>query len=197
VTSVGDLPAAIDAPLRELLAVVTVADRPGAPDLPAVGAAMTRLARDHDYLVPRIAELGDRSGMIRLHTPERGPRLMLVHRRTGEMSAVHDHGCWVALAPVVGVETHRLWRVRQDGEIRHLELATERYLAAGDHATILPPDDLHDHGHLLGQGEAAYVLIMTGDDQTRFVRQEWDPDTGRWRELGVGVRGRWIATEPF
>ena len=64
-------------------------------------------------------------------------------------------------------------------------------------ATIVPPNDLHDHGHLVGQGDAAYVLIMTGDDQNRFVRQEWDLATGRHRVLPVGVRGRFLASEPF
>jgi hypothetical protein len=67
----------------------------------------------------------------------------------------------------------------------------------GDAATILPPDDLHDHGSLVPQGDAAYVLIMTGDDQVRYVREEWDLATGRRRTLRVGDRGRWLASEPF
>lgn len=189
--------AALDAPLRALFETVAAANRPGAPDLGAIGAAMVALARDHDHLLPRIAELGPGSGMIRLHAPERGPRLMLVHRTHGQMSAVHDHGCWVALAPVVGVETHRLYRVVGDGEQARLERISEQAVRHGDSATILPPNDLHDHGSLLGTGDAAYVLIMTGDDQNRFVRQEWDLTTGRHKVLEVGVRGRWVSTEPF
>ena len=55
--------AALDAPLRALFEVVAAADRPGAPDLAAIGRAMVALARDHDYLLPRIAELGTTSGM--------------------------------------------------------------------------------------------------------------------------------------
>jgi len=189
--------AALDAPLRALFEVVAVADRPGAPDLAAIGRAMVTLARDHDHLLPRVAELGDRSGVIRLHAPERGPRLMLVHRTEGQMSAIHDHGCWVVLAPVVGVETHRLYRVLGSGEQARLERISEAAVRHSESATILPPDDLHDHGHLVGQGDAAYVLIMTGDDQNRFVRQEWDLATGRRRALPVGERGRWVSSEPF
>jgi predicted metal-dependent enzyme (double-stranded beta helix superfamily) len=190
-------PAALEAPLRALFDVVAGAHRPVDPELPAIGRALVALARDHDWVMPRVLELGATSGVLRLHAPDRGPRLMLVHRLPGQMSAVHDHGCWVAIAPVVGLETHRRYRVRGDGEQARLELISEAALRLGDSATLLPPDDLHDHGSLAGQGDAAYVLIMTGDDQTRHVRQEWDPATGRRRALGVGVRGRWLATEPF
>jgi len=188
---------ALDAPLRTLFEAVAAADQPGAPDLAAIGTAMVGLARDHDYLMPRVAELGTGSGMIRLHAPARGPRLMLVHRTAGQMSAIHDHGCFVALAPVVGVETHRLYRVVGSGEQARLEQISQQAVRNGDAATILPPNDLHDHGHLTGSGEAAYVLIMTGDDQSLFVRQEWDLATGRHKVLDVGVRGRWVSSEPF
>ena len=190
-------PATLDSPLRALFEVVAEADTPGSPDLAAIGRAMVALARDHDYLLPRVTELGDTSGMIRLHVPERGPRLMLVHRREGQVSAIHDHGCWVALAPIVGVETHRLYRVVGSGEQARLEQISEQAVRQGDSATIVPPNDLHDHGHLVGSGDAAYVLIMTGDDQNRFVRQEWDLATGRHKVLGVGERGRWVSSEPF
>lgn len=187
----------VDAPLRALFEVVAEADRPGDPDMAAIGRAMVQLARDHDHLMPRIAELGDTTGILRLLVPERGPRLMLVHRREGEVSAVHDHGCWVAIAPIVGVETHRLYRVIGSAEQERLERISEQALGHGDAATIVPPNDLHDHGHLVGKGDAAYVLIMTGDDQNRFVRQEWDLATGRRKVLPVGVRGRFLDSEPF
>ena len=42
------------------------------------------------------------------------------------MGAIHDHGCWVALAPITGIETHRHFRVRLDAQqVARLELATE------------------------------------------------------------------------
>ena len=41
------------------------------------------------------------------------------------MSAIHDHGCWVVLAPVTGVETHRHFRARASERRWHAsELAT-------------------------------------------------------------------------
>jgi hypothetical protein len=62
---------------------------------------------------------------------------------------------------------------------------------------MLPPDDLHDHGHIAGRGAPAYVLILTGDDQTLFERNEWDLVTGRHRILRPGDGGRWLASEPM
>jgi predicted metal-dependent enzyme (double-stranded beta helix superfamily) len=124
--------------------------------------------------------------------------LTLVHRPEGAMSAVHSHGTWVAISPIVGVETHRRWRVIRDADrTPRLELAEDRALAGAEVATLLPPDDVHDHGHLVGRGAPAYVLILLGDDQTRFEREEWDVATGRHRILRPGDGGRWLATEPF
>ena len=100
----------LDTPLRELFDRIEPDADLVAPTLPGIAAALTALAADHDYLAPAIADLGDISGVAPLHVPERGPRLFLVHRRQGQMGAVHDHRVWVALAPIVGVETHRLWR---------------------------------------------------------------------------------------
>ena len=139
---------------------------------------------------------GRGNGSLPIHAPERGPRLMIVHRPEGEMSAPHDHGTWVALAPIVGVETHRRYRASGEDHAR-LELLEERALVPADVVTLLPPDDIHDHGHIAGRGDAAHVLIMTGDDQTRYTRTEWDLATGRRRILGPGETGRWLATEPM
>ena len=189
--------AALDAPLRALFETVAVADVPGAPALSAIGPAVVARARAPAPRPPPHPAPGGASSLIRLHAPGRGPRLMLVHRTEGQMSAIHDHGCWVALAPVVGVETHRRYRVVGSGEQARLERISEQAVRHGDSATILPPDDLHDHGHLVSQGDAAYVLIMTGDDQTRYVRQEWDLATGRGKVLAPGERGRWVSSEPF
>lgn len=141
--------------------------------------------------------MGDVNGAMSLHVPERGPRLFLVHRRTGQMGAVHDHGVWVALAAVTGVETHRRWRPRSADDRARIAIVEEQALEPGRCVTLLPPDDIHDHGHRLGVGKAAYLLILSGDDQFRQRRHEWDPMSGRVRTLEPGERGRWLASEPF
>jgi len=92
----------LDAPLRSLFERVAAADGP-TPDLQAIGAALIDLARDMDYLGTWVARLGDRSGAIPIHDPAEGPRVTLVHRTEGQMSAVHDHGTWVAIAPITGL----------------------------------------------------------------------------------------------
>jgi predicted metal-dependent enzyme (double-stranded beta helix superfamily) len=187
-----------DAPVRALLErIAAPASRPD-PDLAAIGHSLAELARDTDYLEIWIRRLDGRSGALPIHAPERGPRLTLVHRPDAEMSAVHSHGTWVAISPIVGVETHRRWRVIGDDDgSSHVELAEDRALEATDVATLLPPDDVHDHGHLVGRGAPAYALILLGDDQTRFRRMEWDLATGRHRVLVPGDGGRWLASEPM
>jgi hypothetical protein len=168
------------------------------PDMSGIAAAMIGLAADHDLLAPRVHELGDRSGSLGLHVPVRGPRLMLVHRREGEMGAIHDHGCWVGIAPVTGIETHRHFRATATADaLARLELAGERGVAPGDAVTMLAGDDIHAHGHVTGRGDPAYVLIMTGDDQRLYRRREWDTTTGRVRVLSPGDGGRWIDSQPF
>jgi len=198
--------ASMDAPVRQLyeriapalLSTTQDATQGLAPDVASVAAAMIELARDHDYLVPRIRAMGERSGATGLHAPARGPRLMLVHRTEAQMGAIHDHGCWVALTPVTGVETHRHFRVHAAGtELARLELATEQALHAGEAVTMLQPEDTHSHGHVAGSGDPAYVLIMVGDDQRFYRRSEWDTVTGKRRILEIGDGGRWIDSEPF
>lgn len=189
---------AMDAPVRGLFEQVHPATLGAAPDLLRIAAAMVELARDTAYLLPRIEALGDRSSAVGLYAPRRGPRLMLVHRSHGQMGAIHDHGCWVGLAPITGVETHRRFRRTLDSAgIERLELATEQALAAGEAVTMLQPDDVHAHGHVAGVGDPAYLLIMTGDDQRRYHRTEWDARTGRARPLAPGDGGRWVDTAPI
>ncbi|TMF41189.1 MAG: hypothetical protein E6I26_01485 [Chloroflexi bacterium] len=188
----------LDAPIRALFERVAALSDGRKPDLAAIGAALVELAADVDYLTPWMRRLDGQSGAVPIHAPARGPRLTVVHRSEGQMSAVHDHGTWVAISPIVGVETHRRWRVvRDDGAPPRVELADDRALARRDVATLLPPDDVHDHGHLAGRGPAAHVLILLGDQQTRFTRNEWDPATGRHRVLVPGDGGRWLASEPM
>lgn len=188
----------LDAPVRALLERTASFASQEDPDLPQIGAALAELARDHDYLAPRITAMAERSGGMPLHLPERGPRLTLVHRRAGQMGAVHDHAVWVALAPIVGIETHRHYRLSDLGSAGlRAELVDELALKPAEVVALLPPDDLHAHGHVLGRGEPAYILIMAGDDQFQYRRNEWDLATGRHRVLEPGERGRWLATEPF
>jgi predicted metal-dependent enzyme (double-stranded beta helix superfamily) len=188
----------VDAPVRALLERTASFTSPDDQDLLQIGAVLVELARDHDYLAPRITAMGEHSGALPLHLPERGPRLILVHRSEGQMGAVHDHAVWVAIAPIVGIETHRHYRLADLGTSgERAELVEELALKATESVALLPPDDLHAHGHVLGRGEPAYILIMTGDDQFRYRRNEWDLATGRHRVLEPGERGRWLATEPF
>ena len=187
----------LDAPLRELFDRIEPYADLTSPELPSIADALIDLARDHDYLAPAITALGDVNGLAPLHVPELGPRLFLVHRREGQMGAVHDHQVWVALAPIVGVETHRLWRPTSATDRTRLEIAAEQALQPASCVTMQPPNDIHDHGHRLGVGDAAYLLILLGDDQFRYTRSEWDPATGRHRTLEPGDPGRWLAAEPF
>ena len=95
------------APVRALFERIAGPAAAPPPDLAAIGAALVDLASDLDYLAPWVARLGDESGSLPIHAPARGPRLMIVHRREGQMGAVHDHATWVAISPIVGLETHR------------------------------------------------------------------------------------------
>jgi hypothetical protein len=130
----------------------------------------------------------DLPGVHWLIRPERGPRLVLVHRPEGVMACTHSHRCWVALAPVRGVETHQRWDVvRRPGGRAELSLADERALHPGDVATLVPPRDVHNHGHVTGSGPSPYSLILLGDDMLLFEREEYDPGRGTWRGLAPGT----------
>ena len=187
----------LDEPVRALFERIAGPAAATTPDLGAIGAALVDLAADVDYLAPWVERLGDVNGALPIHAPARGPRLMLVHRLEGQMGAIHDHATWVAISPILGLETHRRYRVVGEGPAARAELAESLALEPSRVVTLLPPDDLHDHGHLAGHGRPAYVLIMTGDDQTRFTRNEWDLATGRHRLLLPGDGGRWLASQPM
>ncbi len=187
----------LDTPVRRLFERIASPAAAADPDLTVIGAALVELAADIDYLAPWVERLGDVSGALGIHVPARGPRLMIVHRNEGQMGAVHDHATWVAISPIVGLETHRRYRLVGEGSAGRPEVAEALALEPSHVATLLPPDDLHDHGHLAGHGAPAYVLIMTGDDQTRFTRNEWDLVTGRHRVLRPGDGGRWLASQPM
>ena len=113
------------------------------------------------------------------------------------MSALHDHGTWVAISPIAGQESHRRYAVDGDPSAALPRLIEVRALEPADKLTLMPPNDVHDHGHVAGQGTPAYVLIATGADQTQFTRNEWDLATGRHRLLPPGEQGRWLGSQPM
>jgi hypothetical protein len=71
-----------------------------------------------------------------------------------------------------------------------LRLADDLAMHPGDVATLTPPGDIHNHGHVLGTGPSPYSLILPGDDMYLFERQEYDPEQGTWRTLTPGDPGR-------
>ena len=189
----------LDAPVRALFDGIAAPAAKGPPDLSSIGAELLKLAGDLDYLLPWVERLGAEPGAkgLPLHAPAVGPRLVLVHRPEGGMGPIHDHGTWVAIASISGLETHRRYRWVAKGMDTRIELVEALELGQTQSATLLPPDDIHAHGHVTGRGDPAYILILTGDDQTRFTRNEWDLATGRHRILHPGDPGRWLVTEPM
>jgi predicted metal-dependent enzyme (double-stranded beta helix superfamily) len=161
-------------------------------DMDQVGRLLVELAADEEFSGPLIAQLPSASpGNRWLIRPERGPRLVLVHRPEGVMGYTHSHRCWVGIAPVRGVETHQRWdAVRQDGDRADVRLMEERALVRGDVATLVPPRDVHNHGHVAGSGPSPYSLILLGDNMLLFDREEYDPERGTWRALAAGDPGR-------
>ena len=161
-------------------------------DMDRVGRLLVELAADQEFFGALIAQLPSGSpGNRWLIRPERGPRLVLVHRPEGVMGYTHSHHCWVGIAPVRGVETHQRWdAVRHADGRAELRLADERALVHGDAATLVPPRDVHNHGHVPGSGPSPYSLVLLGDDMMLFDREEYDPERGTWRPLAAGDPGR-------
>jgi len=184
--------AALPQPLQRFTAQLDEL-RPGeVPDMERVGQYLVELAADTEFFAPLIADMFPRApGSRWLIRPQRGPRLVLVHRPEGVMGYTHSHRCWVGIAPVRGVETHQRWHVEshQDGRA-DLRLADERALHWGDVATLIPPHDVHNHGHVPGSGDSPYSLILLGDDMLLFSRKEYDPGQGTWHALSPGDPGR-------
>jgi predicted metal-dependent enzyme (double-stranded beta helix superfamily) len=177
----GELPS----PLRSFLARLDDICSAGTLDYDRVGHLLVELAADEDYLGPLIADIpSEQTGGTWLIRPDRGPRLLLFHRPEGAISFTHSHHCWVAIAPVCGVETHQRWDAvcHEDGRA-DLRLIDERALHRGDVVTLIPPGDVHSHGHVPGTGPSPYSLILLGDDQLLFEREEFDLEHGTWRSV--------------
>jgi predicted metal-dependent enzyme (double-stranded beta helix superfamily) len=185
-------PGALPATLRRFQDRLDKLRSGDASDMDQVGRLLTDLTADEEYFAPLIACMAPGSFGVRwLIRPERGPRLVHVHRPDGMMACTHSHRCWVAIAPVRGVETHQRWdAVRHRGGRADLSLAAERALHPGDAATLVPPDDVHNHGHVAGSGPSPYSLILLGDDMLVFEREEYDPERGTWRRLAPGDPGQ-------
>ena len=183
---------ALPGPVRHFLAQLDDLRSAGVPDMDQVGRRLVELAADEEFFAPLIAEMPAGSmGVHWLATPDRGPRLVLVHRPEGVMAYTHSHRCWVAIAPVRGVETHQRWHAaRHENGRADLSLAEERALRHGDVATLVPPHDVHNHGHVSGTGPSPYSIILLGDDMLLFEREEYDPEQGTWLRLAPGDPGR-------
>jgi len=90
-------------PLRHFAAQLEELRSGEVADMDQVGRILVELAADEEFFGPLIAQIpvaapGDR-WLIR---PERGPRLVLVHRPEGVMGYTHSHRCWVGIAPSAG-----------------------------------------------------------------------------------------------
>jgi hypothetical protein len=183
---------ALPGPLRHFVNQLDGLRSADVPDMDTVGRLLVELTADEEFFGPLIEQLpvgapGDR-WLIR---PERGPRLVLVHRPDAVMGYTHSHRCWVAIAPVRGVETHQRWNAVRHADGRaDLRMAEERALVPGEAATLIPPQDVHNHGHVAGSGPSPYSLILLGDDMLLFDREEYDPQQGTWRALAPGDPGR-------
>jgi len=179
-------------PLRHLLSQLAELRAEDSIDMSKVGHLLVQLAADEDYLGPLIKAMpSESSGGTWLIQPARGPRLVLFHRPEGVMSYTHSHSCWLAMAPVRGVETHQQWHAlcRTDGSA-DLSLADARAMHRGDVVTLVPPGDIHSHGHVAGSGPSPYSLILLGDDQLAFDRKEYDLQARRWHDLPPGDPGQ-------
>lgn len=58
----------------------------------------------------------------------------------------------------------------------------------GDVATLTPPGDIHNHGHVLGTGPSPYSLILLGDDMYLFERKDYDPQRERGESLHLVIQ---------
>ena len=94
---------ALPSPLSHFVAQLDEVRAGGVPDMDAIGRLLVQLAADDEFFAPLIAGMPPESmGVHWLVKPERGPRLVLVHRPEGVMAYTHSHGCWVGDRPRPG-----------------------------------------------------------------------------------------------
>ena len=84
-TTLRDDLAGLDGPVRSLFERIAGPAAGEPPDLEAIAAALVELAGDRDYIGRWVTTLGETSGGLAIHAPERGPRLMIVHRGEGQI----------------------------------------------------------------------------------------------------------------
>jgi hypothetical protein len=66
----------------------------------------------------------------------------------------------------------------------------------GDVVTLVPPHDVHNHGHVLGAGHSPYSLILLNDDMLLFEGEECDPERGCGAALHPVTRAGRTADQP-
>ena len=160
------------------------------PDPVLLADVVTGFVLDEDYWRYQIGRAAGSN--LAVHRQDEGVQVALAHRTAGTMSYVHSHHVWVAVSAITGVETHRRYDVELlGGDRAEVVLAEERRLkgGSGEVVTMVPPHDVHSHGHVDGSGEWPYTLVVLGDNQLRYEREEFDLTTGRRRTLPPGDRG--------
>jgi predicted metal-dependent enzyme (double-stranded beta helix superfamily) len=175
----------MDLVLEQLIREATQLGPCPAPD--DVEAVVTAALTDRDYWQELVDELGEVPGR-QLHWPDTGVRVVVTHRKNGQMSPIHSHECWVALTPLQGVETHRLYQTL-GGPKSPVSLVEERHLQRNALVTLIPPNDIHSHGHPRSEHQPGHTLIVLGDAQEKFLRYEYDPITGEPSPLPPGQMG--------
>ena len=168
-----------------------------APAREPLAAAVHTLAMDLDYWRHHI----ERSGVstFALHRPDQGVQVFVVRRIDGTMSYIHSHSVWVALSAIEGVETHRRFAVQRIDDHRATVALAEEQLLRGGHGdvvTLVPPNDVHSHGHVRGSGDWPFTLIVLGDNFLRYQRDEFDFVASRRRILPPGETGTANLEEP-
>lgn len=176
-------------PIRALMAD---AGHAAGHDMASIGPALATLAGDHELFAPMIASLpAGEFGVMALSAPCVGPQLLLVHRNPGYMAVAHSHEVWVALAPIAGAETHIHYRARPQLAGRaDMAIADAAVLRPGQSVTLIPPDDVHSHGHIRGTGATPYTLVLLGGNFLAHRRKEYDLPSGTWHYLTPGDPGQ-------